>query len=255
MSHFIICLFCKKPFESPRKDRKFCNQKCCKNHSKKGVDVECYQCGKKCYKPKNKNHCKKTFCSKKCSMDYQRGRRPVRICIFCGQTFHKKARADAKYCSWECRRKSPENIKHLAEIRKKQCGKKENKLEKKGYEILKELGYKIEKQYIYGDRLLADAYIPKLNLLIQFDGDYWHGNIRVFPNLSDQQKKQQKKDAKANAYALKCGYNLVRCWESELSKDNLKSSIQKAVQGEKNVPTPDRRRSSTVQRCCWRKNS
>jgi len=116
-------------------------------------------------------------------------------------------------------------------MRKKQCGKKENKLEKKGYLILSELGLSFEKQYVYGGRLVADAYVSDLNLLIQFDGDYWHGNIKVFNNLNEYQLKQKIKDQKANAFALNQGYNLIRCWECNLSLEHLKKLIQVIQQG------------------------
>jgi very-short-patch-repair endonuclease len=166
-------------------------------------------------------------------MDYQRSRRPIRTCVVCKKQFCKKARKNAQYCSWECRKNSPDNLRHLAEIRRKQCLKKENKLERKGYEILKSLGYKFKKQFVFGGRCVADAYIKKLNCLIQFDGDFWHGNKKTFPNLSEYQKKQIKSDIKVNNFALSKGYNLIRIWESDLTVEYMKLLLHKIEKGAK----------------------
>jgi len=110
-------------------------------------------------------------------------------------------------------------------MRKKQCGKKENKLEAKGYFILTQLGYSFEKQFVYGGRLVADAYVNDLNLIIQFDGDYWHGNTKIFETLNEHQAKQKIKDNNANAFAIEKGYNLIRCWECNLTEEYLEKLI------------------------------
>lgn len=202
--------------------------------------VNCANCFKPLYKPNHKKT-EKSFCSWACNMDAQRKRRPIRICLFCKKPFKKKCRNDAKWCSWECRKNCPENIQQLAIMRKKQGSNKENNLEKKGYKILEDLNLKFYKQYIFGKRFVADAYIEDLNLLVQFDGDYWHGNSKVFKNLTERQKKQIIIDGKANELAAKTGYNILRFWENDLSFEFVQYNISKLIQENSYVPPPDRR--------------
>jgi very-short-patch-repair endonuclease len=227
------CLFCLKYFVHKDHNKKYCSQKCCKNASKKGRDAKCFWCSKIFYKPKAKDFYEKDFCCKKCAMDFQRSRRPVRVCLFCKKEFCKKARNNAKYCSWNCRKNSEENLQHLANIRRQQAVRKENKLERKGYDILNLLCYEFEKQYIFGGRCVADAYIEKINCLIQFDGDFWHGNEKAFPNLNEYQKKQKEQDIRVNNFAFSKGYNLIRIWESDLTIEYLKFLLQKVETGTK----------------------
>lgn len=153
-------------------------------------------------------------------MEAQRNRRPIRVCKHCGKEFKKKCRADARYCSSRCRLNSVENMLKLADMRRKQAIRKINKLEAAGYAILECLGFDYESQFVF-DRYVADAYVKKLNLIVQFDGDYWHGNVDRFPNLTAMQLHQKEVDARANQVATALGYRVLRIWESDI-KDTEK---------------------------------
>jgi len=61
-----------------------------------------------------------------------------------------------------------------------------------------------------------DFYIEDYNLLIEVDGDYWHGNPKKYPKLNSQQLGCKKRDKEKNEVALKNNYNLVRIYEDEL---------------------------------------
>ncbi len=148
-------------------------------------------------------------------MAYQRKRRPERICKHCGITFKKKCRNDAWYCSTACKLNSDDNIQQLARMRRMQAGKNINKLEKLGYKLLDEMGVAYEPQFIYACRYVADAVVEKNKWLIQFDGDYWHGNTDIFPVLTARQLKQKEVDARGNQAAQDLGYKVLRVWESE----------------------------------------
>ena len=67
----------------------------------------------------------------------------------------------------------------------------------------------------YVDFLLSDGTI------IEVFGDYWHGNPKVFPKLTETQKKQQAKDRSRVAYLRKCGHKVVVFWEKELKENSL----------------------------------
>lgn len=75
-----------------------------------------------------------------------------------------------------------------------------------------------EKQYIikeYGHTY--DFYIPSLNLLVELDGDYWHGN-KPENKLKDFQKKTQKRDIRNTDDAINLNYKIIRFWGSVFTK-------------------------------------
>jgi hypothetical protein len=59
-----------------------------------------------------------------------------------------------------------------------------------------------------------DIFIPSTNTIIEFDGDFWHGNKNLYV-LSDRMKKQFRLDESNSAKAISSGYKIVRVWQSE----------------------------------------
>lgn len=77
--------------------------------------------------------------------------------------------------------------------------------------ILKELKVVFEPQKIVGSKIF-DFYVPKSNLLIEVDGDYYHANPSIYSE-SDQnaiQKRNVKNDKFKETLALGRGYDLIR---------------------------------------------
>lgn len=98
-----------------------------------------------------------------------------------------------------------------------------------GYElriraILDDLEVTYEASFLIKRKFIVDIKIG--NLIIEADGDYWHGHPRFEP-LTERQIKQQQRDAARNAYLLKCGYDLERIWESDFSLEYLKILLQR----------------------------
>ena len=58
-----------------------------------------------------------------------------------------------------------------------------------------------------GNRFQCDFYLPFLNLIVECDGTYWH-------NRPDMKKRDKAKDA----YAKKCGFDILRLTEEEINK-------------------------------------
>lgn len=85
-------------------------------------------------------------------------------------------------------------------------------------QILDDLNIRYEPQYIIKDKLIVDFRID--NLIIQIDGEYWHGHPRFEP-LTDRQKAQQKRDKAQDKYLTTCGYQVVRVWERDVTRDNI----------------------------------
>lgn len=102
----------------------------------------------------------------------------------------------------------------LMGIQKQQNSKKPTSIEKKVYNELKRRGFLFEKQKLINGRFLVDAYIPRLNLVIECDGNYWHSLDRV-----------KKKDKAENAYLKTCDFNLLRLSESEVKDNSFKERL------------------------------
>lgn len=72
-----------------------------------------------------------------------------------------------------------------------------------------------------------DFLILGTNILVEVDGDYWHGNQNVFEELSEFQKNVQENDKIKENFANSNGYNIIRFWGSDIKKncDNVKNKL------------------------------
>jgi G:T-mismatch repair DNA endonuclease (very short patch repair protein) len=95
------------------------------------------------------------------------------------------------------------------------------------YEIIKkikEIGYKVKSSFRV-DTKICDIFIPKLNLIIEYNGDYWHCNPKKYPsdyfhsvkNMTAKELWDYDKN-KIDLVRNK-GYNLEVIWESEYKKN------------------------------------
>jgi very-short-patch-repair endonuclease len=72
-------------------------------------------------------------------------------------------------------------------------------------------------QYSLDDIYFVDFYLPNYNIVIECDGDYWHGNPIRFPNPTKQQLYQINHDKIKNGYIFKKKMKLFRFWECDLN--------------------------------------
>jgi very-short-patch-repair endonuclease len=93
------------------------------------------------------------------------------------------------------------------------------KPELKCKDILEELGISFQYQHLVKPKFIVDFLIGS-KVVLQVDGEYWHGHPRFEP-LTERQKKQQARDKAQTAYLTKCGYRVVRVWESGVTKENI----------------------------------
>jgi len=59
-----------------------------------------------------------------------------------------------------------------------------------------------------------DFFVPSKNLIIEYDGDYWHGN-KALHELTSAMKKQFRLDQSWTRAAQERGYTMHRVWASE----------------------------------------
>ncbi len=119
-------------------------------------------------------------------------------------------------------------IKKMKERRKYQVFPvKDTSIEVKIQNFLKELGIeffthkymKIEHGY------QCDILIPSKSLVIECDGDYWHGNRKLYKKkqLTKRIIKQRELDHVRTKELLEKGYKVLRLWENEINKMTIGS--------------------------------
>lgn len=95
--------------------------------------------------------------------------------------------------------------------KKKKSLKLPNKFEKRLYLVLDNENIKYEAQYEVGGKYY-DAYLPDYNVLLEFDGDYFHKES-IKECIYPIQKRNFKNDKKKNYIAKNNGYKLIRIKE------------------------------------------
>lgn len=70
---------------------------------------------------------------------------------------------------------------------------------------------------ISGCSHVYDVFIPSINTILEFDGDFWHGN-KKFYELSARMKRQFRLDESNSVKAASSGYKIKRVWQSESSE-------------------------------------
>lgn len=116
------------------------------------------------------------------------------------------------------------NLDRLHQGRCKMQKGNPTKLELKLFAILDTIGIEYERFFVIKDKFIVDCRIG--NLIIEADGDYWHGHPRFYP-LTDRQIAQQKRDRSKEVYLQTCGYTIERIWECEMNEAMVIQILQK----------------------------
>jgi len=100
---------------------------------------------------------------------------------------------------------------------------KDSKPEKKIQNFLKQLGitfltHKYIKEIEHSYQ--CDIFIPSMNLIIECDGDYWHGNINnpKFKILNKYQIDKKELDSIRTKELMEKNFKVLRIWESNINK-------------------------------------
>jgi len=184
-----------------------------------GKYVNCDWCENKTYKPpsqieSHENH----FCSRDCQVEWQSRTKIEYKCKMCGDVFKwspsREKEHNPKYCSIKCRNNDDEWVdKAITTARKVAKNNERSALELEGKMLLNKMGLNFNEQVPIADKFLVDVYIPEENIIIQWDGDYWHGHPK-FCDLNEEQKKRKRIDKSQTKYLKKCGYTVLRFWET-----------------------------------------
>lgn len=220
------CLGCGKEVEARRATNKMkycslaCYRKSNRPQSKTGKYVSCGVCGKELYRPKARMRMHRHyFCSVRCADQGQRKNKLQFTCKTCGKEFRwspsRVSKHNPTYCSIKCRTACPD-WRRNAIIKSnlvQQNNKQPNKLEVAGSKLLDTLGIKYLTQVLICEKFVVDVFIPKFNIVIQWDGDYWHGYLAI---KDARQRKRCNLDKSQDAYMKKVGYTVIRFWEHDV---------------------------------------
>ena len=67
----------------------------------------------------------------------------------------------------------------------------------------------------------SNIFFIKEPIILEADGDYWHGNKKIYPNSSIWQKEQIEEDKIRTEELKNKGFRVIRLWENEIKKLNL----------------------------------
>jgi very-short-patch-repair endonuclease len=104
-------------------------------------------------------------------------------------------------------------------------------IEKKVAATLNELNLKFFREHYLGN-YPVDFYIPKYNLSIQADGDYFHFCSKCYKNKnpSNRQIFQQHRDKACLTYHKYCRISLIRLRECTINKRNILKIIKIVIE-------------------------
>lgn len=100
---------------------------------------------------------------------------------------------------------------------------KASKLELRLRTILSDLEINFEPSALVKPKFIVDIRIG--TLIIQADGEYWHGHPRYEP-LTDRQKQQRARDVAQDAYLRACGYTVVRVWDRDVTTEHIANILR-----------------------------
>lgn len=252
-----LCLECGIEFyRSGGYDIKFCSKQCGGLHkTKTNSEIsKCVGCGSDVKVRRNRWYINNHFCSKKCFNNHishtplNSVEKIKKICSICNNTFEiypsnekqsKNRGHDILYCSISCRNKDKDRMTEKSIIMNKiqSDSKGLNKIECMVKDILDNLGLKEDidyfPQYKMFNKFLVDFFIEKENIVIQCDGDYWHGHESMLKDgLPDKrQLSRMTFDKSQDAYMNKCGVTILRFWEHEIlkEKEKIDGIIKRAI--------------------------
>ena len=228
----MLCVFCKQPFKTKRKNKipQYCSHECYSKasgqrthpqHTSLWVSVSCKQCGKifKARADKITQGTGGKFCSKLCFNNSKKGHIPKhlfpfpvgdkhpfwvepikRICKTCNKAFYVKPgrikSGKCLFCSVRC----------WAIYRDLHSPRKDTSIENAVANWLRDIGVSFEQQILVCGIARVDFLLPN-NLIIEADGDYWHGR----PGCKER-------DFNRDFLLAWYGYKTIRLKECEIKK-------------------------------------
>lgn len=191
---------------------------------KTGEHRACARCAESFYVPRSRAALPMTrFCSMACLNLWQGRNKTDHVCKVCDRAFRWSPSRTASgnynitYCSLTCRDADPEVHGRLLAMNTAQQSRRMTKAEANGYALLDELGVDYQRQALFRGKFTPDTLVPSAQLVVQFDGDYWHD--RKGTSIEPRILRRVALDRSQDAYIRACGWQVLRLWESDLRAD------------------------------------
>lgn len=200
----LICQYCGKEFKHERNRNKYCSSECSHEAFKNRVTLKCKECLKEF---EVLNYRKKgVFCSNKCQgiWTQKQTEKIAKFCKHCGKYFEHKKNQKGVFCSYECN--GVYSVLHLQNAI--------SKVEQEFSNLMKDNGLDFEQQKQIGP-FIADFYFESNNLIVEFNGSYWHSLPKAI-----------KKDKRKYGYYRKHGYKLI-CIDENDYYENPNEQVDK----------------------------
>lgn len=86
---------------------------------------------------------------------------------------------------------------------------------------------KLGVEYIYQFKMgiigrYADFFLPKENIIIEIDGDYYHSYGKVYEEMNPMQKHNKRVDKQKDHWCLINNIKMLRIWEHDINKSPSK---------------------------------
>lgn len=224
------CPICDKDFAGRfPKTRKYCSRECSIQGRgltrRTGSEIACGQCGAGVYRaPSEQQNKAMQFCSKECANSFQGRNKTTHTCETCEKEFKwspsRRKSYNIRYCSIPCRDADPARRVQLLKMNNSLQSRKTTTCEQLGYGMLDDMGVDYVRQFMIDGRFCVDAYLPSKNIVLQFDGDYWHGNPTKYAELDHRQRRRVQFDHSQDAFMASRGIVVFRAWHSDM-KDSM----------------------------------
>ena len=123
------------------------------------------------------------------------------------------------------RKKQTTRAARVREIRKRMKGSQEFGTSKLEERFAKNFLDKLGLNYIYQYKMVSigrylDFMLTDYHVAIEIDGDYWHGNPKLYEekDLNKTQKWSKKVDEMKNKWCSRNGVPLIRIWEKDINE-------------------------------------
>ena len=149
--------------------------------------------------------------------------------------------ANRKYCSVACKNSCEDFkrdclIKNNLDLQKR----RPTRLEIAGRALLEAAGVQFSEQVLIDGKFVVDVMISGRKIVIQWDGDYWHGfkatNDNVIPD--PRVARRMALDRSQDAYMASKGLKVLRFWEHEVlgAPEAVRDRILLAATEERQAP-------------------
>lgn len=203
------CIICGKEFDSYSSNTKYCSSKC--RHFNPDKKRKCCYCGKTFFP--RVGHDNQKYCSLKCRNEHPRVTKIKKHCLNCGKEIEvwPCVAERTKYCSVECQMIGGHSNTDIELI-------------VKNWLTIKNI--KFTQQYEVG-KYFADFFLDDYNIIIEVQGDYWHGNPLIYSKneLNAQQIDHMKRDKRKFGFYKHNHFKFYELWGKDIKEDIDKTML------------------------------